>query len=105
MLAVIYEIIPDCRITPYLKAGVGPIFLTMSDVKVENRLVFKQQTKTFFAYQFGAGLKYSINKRLAIDVGYRHIDTTTDVTLQTGSNRATVGIGNHTGLIGVTYGF
>ena len=105
MLAIIYEIKPDCPITPYLKAGVGPTFLTMSGVKVENRLVFKQQTKTFFAYQFGAGLKYSINKRLAIDVGYRHIDTMTDVTLQTGSNRATVGIGNHTGLIGVTYGF
>ena len=105
MLAVTYEVIPDCPITPYLKAGVGPTFLTISDVKVDSRLLFEQQTKTFFAYQFGGGLKYSINKRLAIDVGYRYIDTLTDVTVQTGSNRATVGIGNHTGLIGITYLF
>ncbi|MCY4515505.1 MAG: outer membrane beta-barrel protein [Candidatus Tectomicrobia bacterium] len=103
MLGVTYEFIPDCPITPYLKAGIGPTFLTISDVKVENRLLFEQQTKTFFAYQFGGGLKYSINEMLAIDVGYRHIDTLTDVTVQTGSNRATVGIGNHTGLIGLTY--
>lgn len=108
MLAVIYEIIPDCPITPYLKVGVGPTFLTMSDVTVENRLVFKQQTKTFFAYQFGGGLKYTpdiLEKKLAIDVGYRHIDTLTDVTVQTGSNRATIGVGNHAGLIGLTYLF
>ena len=106
MLAVIYEIIPDCSITPYLKVGVGPTFLTVSDVTVDNRLLFKQQTKTFFAYQFGGGLKYTIIEgKLAVDVGYRNIDTFSDVTIETGSNRATIGVGNHTGLIGLTYLF
>ena len=106
MFAVIYEIIPDCPITPYLKVGVGPTFLTVSDVTVDHRLLFKQQTKTFFAYQFGGGLKYSIIKdKLAVDVGYRYIDTFSDVTIETGSNRATIGVGNHTGLIGLTYLF
>ena len=105
MLTVTYEVIPECPITPYLKVGVGPTFMTISDVTVENRLVFKQQTKTILAYQFGVGLKYSFAENWAIDVGYRNFDTLKDVTLKTGSNRAMVGIENHTGLVGLTYLF
>lgn len=58
--------------TPYITGGIGVTKIEIDDLKVD---IFPigDSDDTVLAYQFGAGVTYTLNKNFAIDLKYRYI--------------------------------
>jgi opacity protein-like surface antigen len=64
---------------PYVGVGVGAAIVTSSNASAffigyTTPDPLAGQTQTNFAWQVSAGIAYEVNDRVAIDLGYRHLD-------------------------------
>lgn len=94
-------------LSPFIKIGAGPTIVTLSDVTVGPRSLFKRETVTIpITYQFGVGLKIDVCScdSIDVDVGYQYL-LADKIDFQTGQNALGVNITNHTGYFGVIYYF
>jgi outer membrane autotransporter protein len=71
---VYYDFVNSTPFTPYLTAGAGVAWLDVNDLAVAGMRV-GDSDDTVFAYQFGAGVGYAINKNLTVDLKYRYFAT------------------------------
>ena len=94
-------------LSPFIKIGAGPTIVTLSDVTVGPRSLFKRETVTIpITYQFGVGLTIDVCScdYIDVDVGYQYL-LADKIDFQTGQNALGVNITNHTGYFGVIYYF
>lgn len=82
MFNAYWDIKNSTRWTPYLSAGLGMGFLSMKagntlyDAAGNPSLALGtgSNNRTRFAWNVGAGVAFTINERLALDLGYRYAD-------------------------------
>ena len=63
--------------TPYVGAGAGVSYLRGSDyvdTTLPSAFVTNTSSKTNFSWAAMAGVSYRVNARIAVDLGYRHLD-------------------------------
>jgi len=75
-----YDFQNSSAITPYITAGLGIAKVKASlslevEIDEETYSVSVSDSDTVFAYQFGAGLEYAINKDVSLDARYRYFAT------------------------------
>ncbi len=102
---VYYDFHNSTNFTPYVGAGIGMAFNYMGiDVGYEDVSRSFDDWNTNLAWQVGAGVAYSFNENVAVDVAYRYLDLGyTEVSTRYGS----VGIRpyNHEIMLGLRFGF
>lgn len=69
-----FDFVNSSPVTPYITAGLGIARVEMNDMVIEGEHVGGNDD-TVFAYQFGVGLAFAINKNMAIDLKYRYFAT------------------------------
>lgn len=102
---VYYDFHNSTSFTPYVGAGIGMAFNYMgADIGWEGDSRSYDDWSTNLAWQVGAGVAYSFNENVAVDVAYRYLDLGyTEVSTSYGS----VGIRpyNHEIMLGLRFGF
>lgn len=79
-LNFLWDIRTGTRWTPYIGAGVGAGFLSMKSSNTVDGGVYNGSLSTNygdhtrFAWNVGAGVSFTVNERLAFDLGYRYAD-------------------------------
>ena len=74
MLNAYYDINTCTKWTPYVGAGMGVAMLKFTEKNMENG--YKASNRTYnFAWQVGAGVAYDLTKNVALDAGYRYINS------------------------------
>lgn len=101
-----YDFHNSSAFTPYIGAGLGMAFNYMGvDIKSEeygDHSVDDRQTN--FAWNVGAGLAYSFNENLAMDLAYRYVDLGYTEVESNGHNGA-IRPYNHEFMLGLRFGF
>ncbi|MEN6487399.1 MAG: outer membrane beta-barrel protein [Smithella sp.] len=69
-----FDFVNKTPFTPYITAGIGMARLDVNDFAIR-RVWIGDSDDTVFAYQFGAGIAYAINKNFSIDLRYRYFAT------------------------------
>lgn len=95
MANVYYDYPINGGLIPYIGGGIGA-----ASVDIDSTALAADDSETAFAYQFMGGLRYPLNERLAVRVGYRFF-TTEDVELQ----NTDVEYISHNVEVGLTYAF
>lgn len=74
MLNAYYDINTCTKWTPYVGAGMGVAMLKFTEKDMEDG--DKASDRTYnFAWQVGAGVAYDLTKNVALDAGYRYINS------------------------------
>jgi opacity protein-like surface antigen len=90
---------------PYLTAGAGFAAIDFKGHGVTPVGVVASNSDTVFAWQAGAGVAVEIASMLSIELGYRYFQSG-DFTVQAiDGTRTNTKLEQHTGLVGVRYGF
>lgn len=89
-------------VTPYLTAGMGVAMVDISGLPVKSGDSYTTDSHkdTVFAYQFGAGVGYTVSEKLTIDLKYRYFQTS-DLTF----GNTIASYGSHNFYLGVRYTF
>jgi opacity protein-like surface antigen len=89
-------------VTPYLTAGMGVAMVDISGLPVKSGESYTTDSHndTVFAYQFGAGVGYTVSEKLTIDLKYRYFQTS-DLTF----GNTIASYGSHNFYLGVRYTF
>jgi opacity protein-like surface antigen len=89
-------------VTPYLTAGMGVAMVDISGLPVKSGDSYPTDSHndTVFAYQFGAGVGYTVSEKLTIDLKYRYFQTS-DLTF----GNTVASYGSHNFYLGVRYTF
>ncbi len=89
-------------VTPYLTAGMGVAMVDISGLPVKSGDSYTTDSHkdTVFAYQFGAGVGYTVSEKLTIDLKYRYFQTS-DLTF----GNTVASYGSHNIYLGVRYTF
>ncbi len=89
-------------VTPYLTAGMGVAMVDISGLPVKSGDSYTTDSHkdTVFAYQFGAGVGYTVSEKLTIDLKYRYFQTS-DLTF----GNTVASYGSHNFYLGVRYTF
>lgn len=78
MLNLAVDLLQDCKVTPYLKLGVGASKNKSNDYvytdEYNNTTTYPGKTVTKFAYQVGAGLRMATHERFNTKIEYMYID-------------------------------
>lgn len=77
-----FDLHNESPVAPYVGGGIGLASVHLSDTRgvdanagTLNNHVFRSDDDNVFAYQAGAGIEVSLNKRLSLDLGYRYFGT------------------------------
>ena len=89
-------------VTPYLTAGMGVAMVDISGLPVKSGDSYTTDSHkdTVFAYQFGAGVGYTVSEKLTVDLKYRYFQTS-DLTF----GNTIASYGSHNFYLGVRYTF
>ena len=71
---VYFDFVNSSPVTPYITAGLGIAKVEIDDLAAAGAYGGSEDD-TVFAYQFGVGLAFAINKNMAIDLKYRYFAT------------------------------
>ena len=74
MLNAYYDINTCTKWTPYVGAGMGVAMLKFTEKDMEDGSKTSDRTYNF-AWQVGAGVAYDLTKNVALDAGYRYINS------------------------------
>lgn len=74
MLNAYYDINTCTRWTPYIGAGMGVSMLKFTAKDMRSGLKMSEKSYNF-AWQLGAGVTYDLTQNIALDAGYRYIDS------------------------------
>ncbi len=94
-----FDFVNSSSFTPYVSAGIGMAKIKANDFSIAG-IAIGSEDDTVFAYQVGAGVGYSINKNMIIDLKYRYFATKDP---EFGSIKAN--IGSHNIYLGFRYNF
>ena len=68
------DFVNSSPVTPFITAGLGIARVEINDLSTVGEYIGGSDD-TVFAYQFGVGLAFAINKNMAIDLKYRYFAT------------------------------
>ena len=71
-----YDPVPGWLVSPHIGGGIGAVYLD-SSLRVPGFGQTIAGTDWLFGYQAIAGMRYSINRLMAVDLDYRYLATTT----------------------------
>lgn len=74
MLNAYYDINTCTRWTPYVGAGMGVSMLKFTAKNMDSGRKMSEKSYNF-AWQIGAGVAYDLTQNIALDAGYRYIDS------------------------------
>lgn len=98
---VYYDIRNQSNVTPYLGGGIGFSVVNFESGVWDNNYSYSySEDDTVFAYQLGAGVCIDLNKKVALDIGYRYFGTE-DIQLPT----TKVEFSSHNVIVGAKYRF
>jgi OOP family OmpA-OmpF porin len=101
--------------SPYFGGGVGLAQVSLKDFVLKtapvvpnapiHETLFADDKDSKLAYQFGAGLKYGLNERFIIDLGYRYFATLEPELADVVGNALEVDYSHQSIQLGITYTF
>jgi len=94
----------DRRWAPYVGAGAGVARIEASDLQVTGQPL-ASDSDVVFAYQFGAGLDFTLTKRLSLDLGYRFFGTLRPQFSESNGQKFKMDYYNHSIVLGMRVGF
>jgi len=96
-----YDFTNSTAFTPYISAGLGYAKVEVNDYNiVGSNISDSNEDDSVFAYQFGAGVGYSVNENVTIDLKYRYFSTS-DPKFDT----LEVEVASHDIILGLRYNF
>lgn len=99
-----WDIGTETAFTPYLGLGIGAAIVSVNDLEVMNIKVLDDDD-TVFAYQFMAGIGYSVSKAVVLDLSYRYFATDDPELEDEAGAKGEVDVETHNVLFGLRYSF
>ncbi len=96
------DFFPGALLTPYVFGGIGSANINLSNVK-SLQVKIADDDQWVFAFQLGAGVKYSLSDRLSLGISYRYFGTEDLDLKDTTGNSFEYDYGGHNILFGITY--
>jgi opacity protein-like surface antigen len=100
MANVFFDIPTGGPVTPYIGGGIGFASIAIDDTRVDGYYYSDSDDEGVFAYQLGAGVAIDLNRRLALDIGYRFFGTSEADFAYTSMEYQ-----SHSVMLGLRYGF
>jgi len=74
MINSYYDIVERANFIPYLMAGAGLAHNKAGNFVLSSAETALKDEQNSFAWQVGAGVKYKINNRTFLDLGYKYVN-------------------------------
>lgn len=105
LLVNFWGVYRDSKIwAPYAGVGIGAARIEASNLQVTGQPL-SNSSATVFAYQLGAGIDFSLTKKLSLDLGYRFFSSSRPGLTEADGRKFKMDYYSHNVLLGLRYGF
>ena len=104
LLNLFYVYRDKSPLSPYAGVGIGAARMEASDLKVAGQPL-GSGSSVVFAYQFGAGVDFALNKYLSLDLGYRFFSGISPKFTEANGQKFKMDYYSHNAILGLRVGF